>query len=137
MLKTVQHLHSLTRIKLLLKPTASTVYSILTHFKGFWNIISNIPFLRNSVKRYVLPTRSHLIAAHPLTRCTPHLQNWEAFSELSYYTRAPPPVADDCPSPKVRKGKKDFLIQKVLGKVLRRKFTHDPQSRNMMFTFFA
>lgn len=68
------------------------MYSMLTHFKGFWNIINSIPFLRNSVKRYVLPTRSDLIAAHPLTRCTPHLQNWEAFSELSYYTRAPPVV---------------------------------------------
>lgn len=55
----------LARMKLLLKPTASTVCSVLTHFKGFWNIVSNISFLRNSVMRYVLPARSHLIDSPP------------------------------------------------------------------------
>lgn len=44
----------LTRIKLLLKPTPNTVHYILTHFKGVWNIVNNIPFLRNLIMRYVL-----------------------------------------------------------------------------------
>jgi hypothetical protein len=44
----------LTRIKLLLKPTPNTVHYILTHFKGVWNIVNNIPFLRNSIMKYVL-----------------------------------------------------------------------------------
>lgn len=44
----------LTRIKQLLKPTPNTVHYILTHFKGVWNIVNNIPFLRNSIMRYVL-----------------------------------------------------------------------------------
>lgn len=135
MLKTVQHLRSLTRIKLLLKPTASTVYSMLT--KGFWNIINSIPFLRNSVKRYVLPTRSHLIDSSPTYKVYTVPTNLGSLFHLSYYTRAPPSLADACPTPKVRKGKKGFLIQKVLGKVLRRKFTPGPQSMNVMFTFFA
>lgn len=137
MLKSVQHLHSLTRIKLLLKPTASTVYSMLTHFKGFWNIINSISFLQNSVKRYVLPTRSHLIDSSPTYKVHTAPTKLGSLFHRSYYTRAPPPLADACPTPKVRKGKKGFLIQKVLGKVLRRKFTPGPQSMNMMFTFFA
>lgn len=44
----------LTRIKLLLKPTPNTVHYILTHFKGVWNIVNNISFLRNMIMRYVL-----------------------------------------------------------------------------------
>lgn len=44
----------LTRIKLFLKPTPNTVHYILTHFKGVWNIVNNIPFLRNAIMKYVL-----------------------------------------------------------------------------------
>lgn len=44
----------LTRIKLLLKPTPNTVHYILTHFKGVWNIVNKISFLRNMIMRYVL-----------------------------------------------------------------------------------
>lgn len=41
----------LTRIKLLRKYTANMVYSMLAYFKGIWNTVNNIPFLRNSVMR--------------------------------------------------------------------------------------
>ena len=44
----------LTRIKLFLKPTPNTVHYMLTHFKGVWNIVNNIPFLRNAIMKYVL-----------------------------------------------------------------------------------
>lgn len=44
----------LTRIKLFLKPTPNTVHYILTHFKGVWNIVNNIPFLQNTIMKYVL-----------------------------------------------------------------------------------
>lgn len=52
----------LTRIKLLLKPTPNTVHYILTHFKAVWNIVNNIPFLRNSIMRYVLTCKCQALA---------------------------------------------------------------------------
>lgn len=50
----------LTRIKLFLKPTPNTVHYILTHFKGVWNIVNNIPFLRNAIMKYVLTCKYSL-----------------------------------------------------------------------------
>lgn len=44
----------LTWLKVTLKPSPNTVHYILTHFRAFWNIINNIPFLRDAVMRYVL-----------------------------------------------------------------------------------
>lgn len=51
----------LTWVKVSLKPSPNTVHYLLTHFKGFWNIINNVSFLRDGIMRYVLtckfPTR--------------------------------------------------------------------------------
>ncbi|PNJ53761.1 prostaglandin G/H synthase 2 [Pongo pygmaeus] len=129
----------LTRIKLFLKPTPNTVHYILTHFKGFWNVVNNIPFLRNAIMSYVLTSRSHLIDSPPTYNADYGYKSWEAFSNLSYYTRALPPVPDDCPTPLGVKGKKQLpdsneIVEKFL---LRRKFIPDPQGTNMMFAFFA
>lgn len=44
----------LTWVKVSLKPLPNTVHYLLTHFKGFWNIINNISFIRNAIMRYVL-----------------------------------------------------------------------------------
>ncbi|XP_075384582.1 prostaglandin G/H synthase 2 [Tenrec ecaudatus] len=129
----------LTRIKLLLKPTPNTVHYILTHFKGVWNIVNNIPFVRNAIMRYVLTSRSHLIDSPPTYNVHYGYKSWEAYSNLSYYTRALPPVPEDCPTPMGVKGKKELpnskeIVEKFL---LRRKFIPDPQGTNMMFAFFA
>ncbi|XP_004424973.1 PREDICTED: prostaglandin G/H synthase 2 [Ceratotherium simum simum] len=129
----------LTRIKLFLKPTPNTVHYILTHFKGIWNIVNNFPFLRNAVMKYVLVSRSHLIESPPTYNVHYGYKSWEAFSNLSYYTRALPPVADGCPTPMGVKGNKELpdskeIVEKFL---LRRKFIPDPQGTNMMFAFFA
>ncbi|XP_003410884.1 prostaglandin G/H synthase 2 [Loxodonta africana] len=129
----------LTRIKMLLKPTPNTVHYILTHFKGVWNIVNNIPFLRNAIMKYVLTSRAHLIDSPPTYNVHYGYKSWEAFSNLSYYTRALPPVPHDCPTPMGVKGKKELpdskeIVEKFL---LRRKFIPDPQGTNMMFTFFA
>lgn len=43
-----------TWIKVTLKPSPNTVHYILTHFKGFWNIVNSISFLRDAIMRYVL-----------------------------------------------------------------------------------
>ncbi|XP_049632446.1 prostaglandin G/H synthase 2 isoform X1 [Suncus etruscus] len=129
----------LTWIKRSLKPTPNTVHYILTHFKGVWTIVNKIPFLRNAIMKYVLTSRSHLIESPPTYNVHYGYKSWEAFSNLSYYTRALPPVANDCPTPMGVKGKKELpdskdVVEKVL---LRRKFIPDPQGTNMMFTFFA
>lgn len=44
----------LTWVKVSLKPSPNTVHYLLTRFKGFWNIINNISFLRDAIMRYVL-----------------------------------------------------------------------------------
>ncbi|XP_007667187.1 prostaglandin G/H synthase 2 [Ornithorhynchus anatinus] len=129
----------LTRLKLLLKPTPNTVHYILTHFKGVWNIINNMPFLRNAIMSYVLTSRSHLIDSPPTYNANYGYKSWEAYSNISYYTRALPPVGADCPTPMGVKGKKELpdskeIVEKFL---LRRKFIPDPQGTNMMFAFFA
>lgn len=118
----------LTWVKVSLKPSPNTVHYLLTHFKGFWNIINNISFLRDAIMRYVLtckfPTsllipwgckdililitkcflfaflaRSHLIESPPTFNADFDYKSWEAYSNLSYYTRTLPPVSRDCPTP--------------------------------------
>lgn len=44
----------LTWVKVALKPSPNTVHYLLTHFRGFWNIINNISFLRDAIMGYVL-----------------------------------------------------------------------------------
>ncbi|XP_008070969.1 prostaglandin G/H synthase 2 [Carlito syrichta] len=129
----------LTRIKLLLKPTPNTVHYILTHFRGVWNIVNNIPFLRHAIMRYVLTSRTNMIETVPTYNAHYGYKNWEAFSNLSYYTRVLPPVPEDCPTPMGVKGKKQLpdskeIVEKFL---LRREFIPDPQGTNVMFAFFA
>lgn len=62
-----------------------------------------------------ISARSHLIESPPTYNVHYGYKSWEAFSNLSYYTRALPPVANDCPTPMGVKGKvlrvnlEDFL----------------------------
>ncbi|KAM9796760.1 prostaglandin G/H synthase 2 [Syngnathus typhle] len=129
----------LTWLKVLLKPTPNTVHYLLTHFKGFWNIINNISFLRNAIMKYVLTSRSHMIDSPPTYNADYDYKNWEAYSNLSYYTRALPPVPNDCPTPMGVVGKKELPDAKLLAETLlmRRKFIPDPQGSSLMFAFFA
>ncbi|XP_053549836.1 prostaglandin G/H synthase 2 [Bombina bombina] len=129
----------LTWLKVTLKPAPNTVHYILTHFKSIWNIINNISFLRDAIMRYVLTSRSHLIDSPPTYNSHYGYKSWEAYSNLSYYTRALPPVGDDCPTAMGVKGHKELpnanlIVEKFL---LRKKFIPDPQGTNMMFAFFA
>ncbi|XP_006634681.1 prostaglandin G/H synthase 2 [Lepisosteus oculatus] len=128
-----------TWIKTVLKPSPNTVHYFLTHFKGFWNIVNNIPFLRDSMMRYVLTSRSHLIESPPTYNSVYDYKSWEAFSNLSYYTRTLPPVPKECPTPMGVAGKKTLpdvklIVEKFL---LRRRFVPDPQGTSLMFAFFA
>lgn len=128
-----------TWLKTTLKPLPSTVHYILTHFKGVWNIINNIPFLSNAIMRYVLTSRSHLIDSPPTYNSHYGYKSWEAYSNLSYYTRSLPPVGNDCPTPMGVTGKKELPDAKMVVEkfLLRKEFIPDPQESNMMFAFFA
>lgn len=62
-------------------------------------------------------------------------KSWEAYSNISYYTRTLPPLPKHCPStgttalPDAKQ-----VVEKVL---LRQKFIPDPQGTSLMFAFFA
>ncbi|XP_069593335.1 prostaglandin G/H synthase 2 [Ranitomeya imitator] len=129
----------LTWLRITLKPAPSTVHYILTHFKGIWNIINNISFLRDRIMQYVLTSRSHLIDSPPTYNSHYDYRNWEAYSNISYYTRSLPPVGKDCPTPMGVKGKKELPSAKLVVEkfLLRRQFIPDPQGTNVMFAFFA
>ncbi|XP_062990962.1 prostaglandin G/H synthase 2 [Elgaria multicarinata webbii] len=128
-----------TWLRLKLKPAPDTVHYILTNFKVVWNIINNIPYIHSYIMRYILMSRSHLIESPPTYNSQYSYKSWEAYSNLSYYTRSLPPVEHDCPTPTGVKGKKELPNSKILAEkfLLRRKFIPDPQGTNMMFTFFA
>ncbi|XP_069645664.1 prostaglandin G/H synthase 2 isoform X2 [Haliaeetus albicilla] len=128
-----------TWLRLTLKPSPNTVHYILTHFEAAWSIINNIPFLRDAIMRYVLMSRSHLIDSPPTYNSDYSYKSWEAYSNLSYYTRSLPPVGLDCPTPMGVKGKKELPDSKLIVEkfLLRKKFIPDPQGTNVMFTFFA
>ncbi|CAL1594456.1 unnamed protein product [Knipowitschia caucasica] len=128
-----------TWIKLTLKPTPNTVHYILTHFKGFWKIVNGISFLRDAIMRYVLTSRSHMIDSPPTYNADYGYKSWEAYSNLSYFTRTLPPVPEDCPTPMGTIGKKELPDAKELAEKLlvRRRFIPDPQGSSLMFAFFA
>lgn len=64
-----------------------------------------------------ISARSDLIDSPPTYNAHYGYKSWEAFSNLSYYTRVLPPVADDCPTAMGVKGewKKTDLLQWGLG----------------------
>ncbi|XP_041126949.1 prostaglandin G/H synthase 2-like [Polyodon spathula] len=128
-----------TRIKAAMKPSPNTVHYFLTHFKGFWSIINNISFLRDFIMSYVLTSRSHLIDSPPTYNLDYGYKSWEAYSNISYYTRSLPPVPEGCPTPMGVAGKKTLPDAKLIVEkfLLRKRFIPDPQGTNLMFAFFA
>ncbi|XP_019901000.1 prostaglandin G/H synthase 2 isoform X2 [Esox lucius] len=129
----------LTWMKTLFKPAPNTVYYALTNYKGLWNIINKIPFLSNAIMSYVLTSRSHLVDSPPTYNADYGYKSWEAYSNLSYYTRTLPPVPKNCPTPMGTVGRSvlpdaKLVVEKVL---LRKRFIPDPQGSNLMFAFFA
>lgn len=59
-------------------------------------------------------------------------KSWEAYSNLSYYTRTLAPLPRNCPTPDLPNPKE--VVEKVL---LRKQFNPDPQKTSLMFAFFA
>ncbi|XP_066533813.1 prostaglandin G/H synthase 2a [Hoplias malabaricus] len=123
-----------TRIKSFLKPSPNLVHHILTHYKWIWDIINNISFIRDAIMRYVLTSRANLIDSPPTFNSDYDYKSWEAYSNLSYYTRTLPPLPKHCPGGTTALPAAKDVVQKVL---LRKRFTPDPQGTSLMFAFFA
>uniref|UniRef100_A0A8C5NDR5 Prostaglandin G/H synthase 1 n=1 Tax=Gouania willdenowi TaxID=441366 RepID=A0A8C5NDR5_GOUWI len=127
-----------TSIHLMLKPRPTVVHYILTHFHWLWNLINN-SFLRDTVMRLVLTSRSELIPSPPTFNTKYGYLSWESYHNTSYYTRLLPPVPQDCPLPLGTKGKQRLPDVRVLvERFFRRKtFRPDPQGTSLMFAFMA
>ncbi|XP_059193984.1 prostaglandin G/H synthase 1 [Centropristis striata] len=127
-----------TRLRLMLKPSPSTVHYLLTHFRLLWDLVNN-SFLRDTIMRLVLTVRSDLIPSPPTYNSKYGYLNWEAYYNISYLTRLLPPVPEDCPLPMGAKGKPVLPDPKVMcERFLKRKtFRPDPQGTNLMFAFMA
>ncbi|XP_057265017.1 prostaglandin G/H synthase 1 [Pezoporus wallicus] len=127
-----------TRLHNLLKPSPAFYHFILTHFKWLWDII-NSTCIRDTLMRLVLTVRANLIPSPPTFNSDYGYISWEAYANVSYYTRILPPVPDDCPKPMGTKGKQQLPDPQLLAErfLLRRKFEADPQGTNLMFAFFA
>ncbi|XP_056602967.1 prostaglandin G/H synthase 1 isoform X1 [Triplophysa dalaica] len=127
-----------SRVYRLLKPSPSVVHYILTHFQWLWAII-NRTVLRDWLMQKVLTVRSNLIPSPPTYNSRYDYLNWEAYSNLTFYTRILPPVPENCPTPMGTKGKMELPEPRLLVErfMLRRNFRPDPQGSNLMFAFFA
>ncbi|NWS54072.1 PGH1 synthase, partial [Chunga burmeisteri] len=127
-----------TRLHNLLKPSPAFYHFVLTHFRWFWDII-NSTFIRDTLMRLVLTVRANLIPSPPTFNSDYGYISWEAYANVSYYTRVLPPVPDNCPTPMGAKGKQQLPDPQLLAErfLLRQKFEADPRGTNLMFAFFA
>ncbi|KAM6047231.1 prostaglandin G/H synthase 1 isoform 4-T5 [Theristicus caerulescens] len=89
--------------------------------------------------RLVLTVRANLIPSPPTFNSDYGYISWEAYANVSYYTRVLPPVPDNCPTPMGTKGKQQLPDPQLLAErfLLRQKFEADPRGTNLMFAFFA
>ncbi|KAK1786302.1 hypothetical protein P4O66_018008 [Electrophorus voltai] len=123
-----------TWITSILKPSPNTVHYILTQYKWIWDIINNISFLRDAIMRYVLTSRSNLVDSPPIYNADYGYKSWEAYANLSYYTRTLPPLSKHCLMGTRTLPDAKLVVEKVL---LRQRFIPDPQGSSLMFAFFA
>uniref|UniRef100_A0A8C4UR39 Prostaglandin G/H synthase 1 n=1 Tax=Falco tinnunculus TaxID=100819 RepID=A0A8C4UR39_FALTI len=127
-----------TRLYNVLKPSPAFYHFILTHFRWVWDVI-NSTFIRDTLMRLVLTVRANLIPSPPTFNSDYGYISWEAYANVSYYTRVLPPVPDSCPTPMGTKGKQQLPDPQLLAErfLLRQKFEADPRGTNLMFAFFA
>ncbi|KAK3600358.1 hypothetical protein CHS0354_015956 [Potamilus streckersoni] len=127
------------RIKLGLRPSSETQHGILTNYPWFWAVVNYFPSLSNFVMKKVYTMRSAMVDSPPTYTSDHSYITWEAAANLSYFTRALPPVPLDCPTPLGVWGKKTLPdAQVIVNMFLRReKFIPDPMGSNALFAFFA
>ncbi|XP_042334158.1 prostaglandin G/H synthase 1 isoform X1 [Sceloporus undulatus] len=126
------------RIREAMRPSPTFYHFILTRFKWFWDIINNT-FIRDTLMRLVLTLRANLIPSPPTYNSDYGYISWEAYANVSYFTRILPPVPTDCPTPMGTKGPLQLPDSRLVAEhfFLRRTFHPDPQGTNLMFAFFA
>ncbi|XP_053863762.1 prostaglandin G/H synthase 1 [Malaclemys terrapin pileata] len=127
-----------TRLRVMIKPSPAFYHFILTNCKWLWDII-NKTFIREMLMRLVLTVRANLIPSPPTYNSAHGYISWEAYSNVSYFTRVLPPVPADCPTPMGTSGKKQLPDSQQLAErfLLRQQFLGDPRGTNLMFAFFA
>ncbi|XP_044296033.1 prostaglandin G/H synthase 1 [Varanus komodoensis] len=127
-----------TRLRDALRPSPAFYHFILTHFQWFWSIVNNT-FIRDTLMRLVLTVRANLIPSPPTYNSNYEYVSWEAYANVSYFTRVLPPVPRDCPTPMGTKGPLQLPDAQQVAEefLLRRTFRPDPQGTNLMFAFFA
>uniref|UniRef100_A0A8D0G910 Prostaglandin G/H synthase 1 n=1 Tax=Sphenodon punctatus TaxID=8508 RepID=A0A8D0G910_SPHPU len=127
-----------TRLRDAVRPSPASYHFLLTHFRWFWDLI-NSTFIRDTLMRLVLTIRANLIPSPPTYNSAYGYISWEAYANVSYFTRVLPPVPNDCPTPMGAKGPMQLPDAQLLAErfLLRRKFERDPQGSNLMFAFFA
>ncbi|KAH0615609.1 hypothetical protein JD844_005063 [Phrynosoma platyrhinos] len=83
--------------------------------------------------------RANLIPSPPTYNSDYGYISWEAYANVSYFTRVLPPVPTDCPTPMGTKGLLQLPDSRLVAErfFLRRTFHPDPQGTNLMFAFFA
>ncbi|XP_053137618.1 prostaglandin G/H synthase 1 [Hemicordylus capensis] len=126
------------RLRDALKPSPAFYHFLLTHFQWFWSIVNNT-FVRDTLMRLVLTVRANMIPSPPTYNSAYGYISWEAYANVSYFTRVLPPVPDDCPTPMGTKGPAELPDVHLVAErfLLRRTFRPDPQGSNLMFAFFA
>ncbi|KAG8447838.1 hypothetical protein GDO86_015082 [Hymenochirus boettgeri] len=127
-----------TKLHEFFHPSPAFSHYVLTRFKWFWDII-NATFIRDTIVRLVLTVRSNLIPSPPTYNSAYGYVSWEAYSNVSYFTRILPPVPHDCPTPMGTKGSKKLPDPSLLVETFlkREDFIPDPQGTNLLFAFFA
>uniref|UniRef100_H2ZVR0 Prostaglandin-endoperoxide synthase 1 n=1 Tax=Latimeria chalumnae TaxID=7897 RepID=H2ZVR0_LATCH len=104
----------------------------------FWNT-ANFYHTEKTLYNSLIVVRSNLIPSPPTYNSKYGYINWEAYSNITYFTRILPPVPDDCPTPMGTKGKMTLPDAQIIAEklLLRKKFIPSPQGTNLMFAFFA
>nr|ALG96656.1 cyclooxygenase [Macellomenia sp. JCH-2014] len=134
-----QHATWLHSIKLFLKPSPTTVHTLLTNHGWLWSIINSISYLHDKAIRYVYISRGANIVSPPTHLSSHEYITMEANLNHSLYSRALPPVHKNCPTPMGVAGRK-FLpdSQDVVDRLFKRdKFKPDPIHHSVHLPYFA
>nr|AAF93168.1 cyclooxygenase [Gersemia fruticosa] len=128
-----------TWFKALIAPSEETKHFILTHFKWFWWIVNNVPFIRNTVMKAAYFSRTDFVPVPHAYTSYHDYATMEAHYNRSYFARTLPPVPKNCPTPFGVAGKKELPpAEEVANKFLKRgKFKTDHTSTSWLFMFFA
>ncbi|KAL5011733.1 hypothetical protein ScPMuIL_010284 [Solemya velum] len=127
------------RVKLLLKPPPDVLHHLLVNYKWLWDIVNSITAINEYVMRKVYLMRGDMIDSPSAYTSEHEYITLDANQNMSFFSRALPPVPVECPTPVGVWGKKTLPDSSLLVKkfFVRTKFRPDPMGTNAMFAFFA